>query len=76
MSTFTRTTRGRPVLKVGHSQPSTFQDEAKLLELQDHIAAYLAQDDGELDPGCGGLPGGGANGGGQPTGLNLAMVEA
>ena len=25
-------------------------DDANLVELQDHIAAYLARDDGELDP--------------------------
>ena len=35
----------------------------KLVELQDHIAAYLAKDDGEIDPAGGGLPRGRGTGG-------------
>ena len=41
--------QGRPVLKLD-TLAIHFPDEAKLVELQDHIAAYLARDDGELDP--------------------------
>ena len=40
---------GRPIV-VLDTIGIHFPDEAKLVELQDHIAAYLAKDDGELDP--------------------------
>ena len=33
-----------------------FRSEGKLLELLDHITAYLAKDDSELEAGGGGLP--------------------
>ena len=44
--------RARPVLKVG-TLAIHLPDEAKLVELQDHIAAYLSRNDSELDPAAG-----------------------
>ena len=46
-----------------------FPDEAKLVELQDHIAAYLARDDGELDPAAEACRDVGITAAGDPMGL-------
>ena len=60
--------RGRPVLKVG-TLGIHFPDEAKLVELQDHIAAYLARDDSELDPAVEACREVGLTAAGDPLGL-------
>ena len=39
---------GQPILRVG-TLAIHLPDEAKLVELQDHIAAYLARDDSEME---------------------------
>ena len=39
---------GKPTIKLD-TLAIHLPDEAKLVELQDHIAAYLAKDDSELD---------------------------
>ena len=44
-------------------------DEAKLVELQDHIAAYLAKDDGGLDPAVEACREVGLTAAGDPLGL-------
>ena len=60
--------RGRPVLKVD-TLSIHLPDEVKLVELQDHIAAYLARDDGELDPAAEACREVGLTAAGDPLGL-------